>query len=86
MLKNSARTNGIAIRAFNVEISRVQDQISDSKIGLMRMQFWEDALDKCFSNSNKIPNHPVVIELHRVRERFGVFSLLTKIFLGFKIE
>lgn len=66
LLKNSARTNGIAIRAFNVEISRVQDQITDSKIGLMRMKFWEDALDNCFSNSNKIPNHPVVIELHRV--------------------
>lgn len=70
MLKNTCRSNTIAIRAFNVEVSRVQDQISDPKIGLMRMKFWEDALDKCFSNGDKIPNHPVVLELYRVRHLF----------------
>lgn len=31
------------------------------------MKFWEDALEKCYEkDNNKIPNHPVVLELNRV--------------------
>ncbi|KAF0761575.1 NADH dehydrogenase (ubiquinone) complex I, assembly factor 6 [Aphis craccivora] len=52
---------GFAVRAFNIEIATLQDQISDMKIGEMRFKFWETSLVEIYKN--KIPKHPVLIEL-----------------------
>lgn len=54
----------MAVRAFNVELSRIPTLVSDHKIALMRLQFWEDSLGKLFDKNNpKLPQHPVVNEL-----------------------
>lgn len=54
----------MAIRAFNVELSRIPSLVSDHKIALLRLQFWEDTMLKLFDkNHPNLPNHPVVNEL-----------------------
>lgn len=62
LLPKSIRRAGFAIRAFNIEVATIQDQISDVKIGEMRFKFWESSLAEVFKN--KTPKHPVLIELY----------------------
>lgn len=51
----------MAIRAFNIEISRIPDIVSNTTIGQMRHQFWKDTINKTF-NANP-PEEPVAILL-----------------------
>ena len=47
--------------------------MSESQIGLMRLQFWSDAIDSTFSGNP--PEQPVAAELHKVRApRPGLFG------------
>ncbi|XP_050527476.1 NADH dehydrogenase (ubiquinone) complex I, assembly factor 6 [Daktulosphaira vitifoliae] len=62
LLPKEIRRTAIAIRAFNIEVAILQDQISDLKIGKMRFKFWENSLAEIYEN--KVPKHPVLIELH----------------------
>lgn len=62
LLHKSIRRTGFAVRAFNIEVATLQDQISDMKIGEMRFKFWESSLTEIYKN--KIPKHPVLIELY----------------------
>lgn len=59
-----------------MELARIPLVASDSKIALMRLKFWEDAITKIFDKNKKgsIPKHPVVEELNLAVER----SKLTK--------
>ena len=66
-LKRDARSCAFAVRSFNIEVSRIAEQVTQREIGLMRIQFWDDVVNHCFSNeSRKIPRHPVAIELFKV--------------------
>ncbi|ENN76314.1 hypothetical protein HUJ04_002486 [Dendroctonus ponderosae] len=66
LLKGSARSIAVAVRSFNVEVSRVAEQVSQSNIGLMRLKFWEEAVDKCYSKDIlQVPKHPVAVELFK---------------------
>ena len=68
LLKGTARSCAIAVRSFNVEVSRVSQQVSQSSIGEMRLKFWEDLVEKCFTKDDKnVPQHPVAVELFKVR-------------------
>lgn len=64
LLPHSIKSAAFAVRAFNVEVAQVEDQVSDSRIGAMRLQFWADALNKIYDDNP--PRNPVVLELHRV--------------------
>ncbi|XP_066596042.1 NADH dehydrogenase (ubiquinone) complex I, assembly factor 6 isoform X2 [Prorops nasuta] len=55
---------GFAIRAFNVEIAQIPDQITNDTLGAMRFQFWKDALNKIYDGSP--PSSPVAVELYRI--------------------
>lgn len=66
LIAGKARREAIAIRAFNVELSRIPSVVSDHKIALMRLKFWEESLTKLFNKTNPIPQHPVVNELNLV--------------------
>nr|CAD7452260.1 unnamed protein product [Timema tahoe] len=67
LLPHDCRTSAFAIRAFNIEVARVQDQISDPRIGQMRLKFWEDIIESIFKN--KAHKHPVALELHRASKK-----------------
>jgi NADH dehydrogenase [ubiquinone] 1 alpha subcomplex assembly factor 6 len=64
LLPSQSRTSAFAIRAFNIEIAKVQDHVNDPHIGKMRMKFWEETLEKIYVDDT--PSHPVAKELYRV--------------------
>ena len=51
----------MAIRAFNIELTRIPDVVSNPTIGSMRMQFWRQTIDSTFAE--KPPEEPVAILL-----------------------
>ncbi|KAI2785484.1 Squalene/phytoene synthase [Daldinia loculata] len=53
-----------ALRAFNLELVRLPELVSNPTIGLMRMQFWRDAVKNTFAG--KPPKEPIMILLHKV--------------------
>ncbi|XP_025158253.1 NADH dehydrogenase (ubiquinone) complex I, assembly factor 6 isoform X2 [Harpegnathos saltator] len=63
----SIRSAAFAIRAFNVEVAQVEDQVSDNKIGAMRLQFWIDSLNNIYND--RPPRSPVAMELHRILQQ-----------------
>lgn len=79
LLQNSARSAAFAIRSFNIEIAQIAEHVSQESIGLMRLKFWEETLDKCLSKDYKlVPKHPVAQELFRVNSK----QKLTKRYLS----
>ena len=64
LLPSQSRTSAFAIRAFNTEVAKVQDQVTEPHLGQIRMKFWEETVDKIYVNDP--PSHPVAVELHRV--------------------
>ncbi|GAB1868706.1 UPF0551 protein C8orf38-like protein [Camponotus japonicus] len=67
LLPHNIKSAAFAIRAFNVEVAQVEDQVSDNKIGAMRLQFWTDALNNIYNDQP--PRSPVSLELHRILQR-----------------
>ncbi|KAK1326062.1 hypothetical protein QJS10_CPA01g02702 [Acorus calamus] len=63
-LPPSMRKAAFALRAFNVETSRAMDVTSDPKIGLMRLFWWQEAIDKIYSG--KTIDHPTARALSSV--------------------
>ncbi|KAI0761935.1 isoprenoid synthase domain-containing protein [Trametes elegans] len=56
-----------ALRAFYVELASVQDTVSNSMIGKMRMQFWRDAIKSIADG--RPPRHPIALALHDASQR-----------------
>jgi phytoene synthase len=52
-----ARPHLFALYAFNVEIARIRETISEPQIGLVRQQWWLDTLDGIYAG--RTPDHPV---------------------------
>jgi len=50
------RKAAFAVPAFNVETARAMDIASDPSIRLMRLVWWQEAVDKMFAN--KLIEHP----------------------------
>jgi phytoene synthase len=51
----------MALYAFNVEIARIRDMITDPTLGEIRLQWWMDAIEAAFAG--EMPEHPVLEEL-----------------------
>ncbi|WOL19267.1 NADH dehydrogenase (ubiquinone) complex I, assembly factor 6 isoform X2 [Canna indica] len=63
-LPPNMRRAAFALRAFNVETARAMDVASDPKIGLMRLLWWKDVIDKIYAN--KKVEHPTAQALSSV--------------------
>ena len=59
-----------ALYAFNVEVTRVRDVVSDPLPGEMRLQWWRDCLTG--EVRGDVGAHPVAIALLAVIERYGL--------------
>ncbi|KAI9766352.1 MAG: hypothetical protein M1840_006616 [Geoglossum simile] len=57
----SARDAYLAIRAFNIDVARVADSVSNPTVGAMRMQFWRDNIGHTLRGSP--PKEPVAVLL-----------------------
>lgn len=60
----------MAIRAFNIEISRIPDIVSNTTIGQMRHQFWKDTINKTFARNP--PEEPVAVLLAAYMQDTGI--------------
>jgi len=66
------RSKMMTIRAFNTEVALVRDQVSQKDIGLSRLVFWREALNKLFQSKkdradrSRVHRQPTVMELSRV--------------------
>lgn len=58
------RRAAFALRAFNVETAKAMDVASDPKIGLMRLVWWQEAIDKIYAR--KLIEHPIAQALSSV--------------------
>ncbi|CAN6486418.1 unnamed protein product [Victoria cruziana] len=65
-LPPSMRKAGFALRAFNVETAKAMDAKSDPKLGLMRLLWWQEAVDKVFAK--KVIEHPVAQALSSITD------------------
>ena len=65
-----ARAGLIALYAFNQEIARIRETVSESLIGRMRLQWWRDRLDDIFAG--RPPRHPVAEPLAWAVSRHGL--------------
>lgn len=59
-----------ALFAFNVEVMRVRDVVSDPLPGEMRLQWWRDCLNGAARGD--VAGHPVAIAILAVIERYGL--------------
>ncbi|XP_041989021.1 NADH dehydrogenase (ubiquinone) complex I, assembly factor 6 isoform X2 [Aricia agestis] len=69
LMTKPVRSPAFVIRAFNAEVSRIQDQASDPQIAAMRHQFWQDTLSSMYKSEqhiSKIPANPVAKEMFKV--------------------
>ncbi|KAK4519321.1 uncharacterized protein ATC70_009556 [Mucor velutinosus] len=55
------RNTQYAIRAFNVELASIRENVSKPEIGKMRMQFWKDTIDKIYAGHP--PEQPIALAL-----------------------
>lgn len=53
--------------AFNVEIAKTREVVTDTTIGLIRLQWWRDAIEKIYAGD--ILQHEVITDLARVIRR-----------------
>ena len=60
---SSLQRPAMAIRALNVELSSIRDQVSKSDIGRMRLQFWRQTLESIYSSVDRQIQNPVAREL-----------------------
>ncbi|KAL6399211.1 phytoene synthetase/ ribosomal protein S6 [Ilyonectria robusta] len=52
-----------ALRTLNLELVRLPELVSNPTIGALRMNFWQDSLDKTFAG--RPPREPICILLHK---------------------
>ncbi len=57
------RADLLALYAFNAEITRVRDIVTESHLGEIRLQWWQDTLDSIYQGDAQ--QHPVTIALAR---------------------
>ncbi|EJF63423.1 isoprenoid synthase domain-containing protein [Dichomitus squalens] len=56
-----------ALRAFYVELASIQDNVTNSMIGKMRLQFWRDAIKSIADG--RPPQHPIALALYDASQR-----------------
>ncbi|KZT25396.1 hypothetical protein NEOLEDRAFT_359523 [Neolentinus lepideus HHB14362 ss-1] len=56
-----------ALKAFYVELAMLQESVSNSMVGKIRMQFWRDAIKDI--SDNRPPHHPIALALHDASRR-----------------
>jgi NADH dehydrogenase [ubiquinone] 1 alpha subcomplex assembly factor 6 len=59
-----------SIYAFNLELARIRESVSQPMLGHMRLRWWTDTLDAVCER--RPPNHPVALALGETMERFPV--------------
>ena len=70
-----AREGLFALYAFNLEIARVRETVSEELIGRMRLQWWRDRLEGFYAGKpaeDGVKGHPLAEPLTWAVHRFGI--------------
>ncbi|KAM3840812.1 NADH dehydrogenase (ubiquinone) complex I, assembly factor 6 isoform 1-T1 [Vipera latastei] len=67
LLPAESRASVFALRAFNVELAQIRDSVTEKTIGLMRIEFWRNAVEDIYQDNP--PQQPVAIELWKAVKR-----------------
>lgn len=70
------RNTQYAIRAFNVELASIRENVSKPEIGKMRMQFWKDTIDKVYAGHP--PEQPIALALSEALKTSKLSSMWMK--------
>ncbi|MEX1108750.1 MAG: phytoene/squalene synthase family protein [Dongiaceae bacterium] len=62
------RPDLFALYAFNLEIARARESVSEPMLGLIRLQWWRESLDQIFAGE-PVRQHPVAAALARAIAR-----------------
>jgi phytoene synthase len=65
-----ARNYLYALFAFMSEIEQIRLSVSEEMVGLIRLQWWRDAIEKCYTGVT--PHHDVLIALSQTIERANI--------------
>lgn len=68
------RTHLLTLYAFNVELSRIPEQVKDPMTGELRLQWWRDALAQ--SRAGDRTGHPIADALAKTRIGYGLSEAL----------
>lgn len=66
----SRRADLIALYAFNLELARSREMVSEPALGQIRLQWWRDAIAECYEGRAR--RHQVVQPLAAAIERHGL--------------
>lgn len=64
------RADLMALYAFNLELARSREAVSEPALGSVRLQWWRDAIDECYEGRPR--RHQVVQPLALAIERHGL--------------
>lgn len=59
-----------ALYAFNAEVARTREAVSEPILGRIRLQWWREALDEIYQGV--VREHPVVVGLSEAVNRYGL--------------
>ena len=62
----------LALYAFNVELARIAEQVTEPELGAIRLQWWREAIAR--GSAEGIVGHPVADALREVRQHRGLPS------------
>jgi len=58
----------VPLYAFNLEIARIRETVSEPMLGQIRLQWWRDAIGEIYAGTPR--NHPVAVALCAVTRRY----------------
>ncbi len=61
-----------ALYAFNHEIAKTREVVTETQLGLIRLQWWRDAIAAIYTAGADIPEHPVITGLQKAVFRHGL--------------
>lgn len=64
------RTALAALYALDLELSRIRTRVREPLVGLMRVQWWRDAIDAIYAG--RCPGHPVAVALSDAIRRYDL--------------
>lgn len=66
------REDLLALYAFNLEVARIRETVNEPMLGLMRVQWWRDAVDRMHDGRGAPQGHPVAEALAQAVARHGL--------------
>jgi phytoene synthase len=66
------RADLLALYAFNIELARIAEQVTEPELGAIRLQWWRDALDR--ATQGETTGHPVADALGEAQRRRALSS------------